>query len=157
MINRTHNFSILFFHGFATPCAFLPPPFPHTVVSPQGLVMDFTKIIECQISLDLKISRLNFQIQYLVLLRFQDDEEKYPRKPKLYVSIGLAEFRDEVVKCILREMRQEESNWKKEMSPVLIADEIRYDVTEDIREYQKVLKSHKQSLQNKRTERSRSV
>lgn len=53
------------------------------------------------------------------------------------MSKALAEFRDEVVKCILREMRQEETNWQKEMTVALIVDEIRYDVTEDIREYQK--------------------
>lgn len=127
-------------------------PFPHTVRTLQEFVTNFTTSNEYQISFDWKISRLNFQTRYLVLARFQDDKDKPPRKPRLYVSKALAEFRDEVVKCILREMRQEEADWKKEMSAVLIADEIRYDVTEDIREYQKTIKSWKNSneLQNQK-------
>ncbi|MDE1763886.1 MAG: hypothetical protein KGH88_06545 [Thaumarchaeota archaeon] len=79
------------------------------------------------------------------MARFQDDKDKPPRKPRLYVSKSLAEFRDEVVRCILREMRQEKANWKKEMGVALIVDEVRYDVTEDIREYQKAIKSWENS------------
>ena len=118
-------------------------PFPHTASPLQEFVEDFTTSNEYQISFDWKISRLNFLTRYLVLARFQDDKDKPPRKPRLYVSKALAEFRDEVVKCILREMRQEAANWKKEMSAVLIADEIRYDLTEDLKAYQKAAKSSK--------------
>ncbi len=72
-------------------------------------------------------------------------DDKAPRRPHLYVASPLVEFREEVVKSILREMLEERGKKIMEIGVAHVIDEIEYDVTEDIKEYQLALKFYKKS------------
>lgn len=66
-------------------------------------------------------------------------------RPFLYLNIALEEFKEEVVRDILDEMLEESDKKIKEIGLAHVIDEIEYDVTEGIKEYQLALKFYKKS------------
>lgn len=64
----------------------------------------------------------------------------------LYLDIALEEFKEEVVRGILEEMVEENGRKIKEIGLVHVTDEIEYDVTEGIKEYQLALKFYKKKI-----------
>lgn len=66
-------------------------------------------------------------------------------RPFLYLNIALEEFKEEIVRCILDEMLEENGKKIKKIGLDYIRNEIEYDVTEDIKEYQLAIKFYKKS------------
>ncbi|MDE1813945.1 MAG: hypothetical protein KGI05_04685 [Thaumarchaeota archaeon] len=66
-------------------------------------------------------------------------------RPFLYLNIALEEFKEEIVRCILDEMLEENGKKIKKIGLDYIRNEIEYDVTEDIKEYQLAIKFYMKS------------